>query len=59
VGQTVGFTDVLTVLKVPAGEDTVIAFATVTSGTSAIAGVFAEIDQNTRDGSTTGMSPEP
>lgn len=55
VGQTVGVSDVLTQLKVPAGEDTVIVFVTVTSGTSAIAGVFAQVDVVTRDGSTTDM----
>ena len=57
VGQTVGVSDVLAQLKVPAGEDTVLVYVTVTSGTSAIAGVFAEVDAVTRDGSTTDMSP--
>jgi hypothetical protein len=56
VGQTVGISDVLTSLKIPAGEDTVLVYVTVTSGTSAIAGVFAEVDQTTRDGTTTDMS---
>jgi hypothetical protein len=56
VGQTVGISDVLTSLKVPAGEDTVLVYVTVTSGTAAIAGVFAEVDQTTRDGTTTDMS---
>lgn len=56
VGQTVGISDVLTSLKVPAGEDTVLVYVTVTSGTAAIAGVFAEVDATTRDGTTTDMS---
>lgn len=57
VGQTVGVSDVLAQLKVPPGEDTVLVYVTVTSGTAAIAGVFAEVDATTRDGSTTDMSP--
>ena len=56
VGQTVGVSDVLAQLKVPAGEDTVLVYVTVTSGTAAIAGVFAEVDAATRDGSTTDMT---
>ena len=56
-GQTVGISDVLTQLKVPAGEDTVLVYVTVTAGTSAIAGVFAQVDVTTRDGSTTDMTP--
>ena len=56
VGQTVGISDVLTTLKVPAGEDTVLVYVSVTSGTSAIAGVFAQVDVTTRDGTTTDMS---
>jgi hypothetical protein len=55
-GQTVGVNDVLTRLQVPAGEDTVIVFVTVTSGTAAIAGVSAEVDATTRDGTTVDMS---
>ena len=56
VGQTVGVSDVLAQLKVPAGEDTVLVYVTVIQGTAAIAGVFAEVDATTRDGSTTDMS---
>ena len=56
VGQTVGVSDVLAQLKVPPGEDTVIVFVTVISGTSAIHGVFALVDVTTRDGSTTDMT---
>jgi len=57
VGQTVGVSDVLAQLKVPAGEDTILVYVTVIQGTSAIAAVFAEVDVTTRDGSTTEMSP--
>lgn len=56
VGQTVGISDVLHSLQVPAGEDTVIVYATVTSGTSAIAGISAQVDQTTRDGAVVDMS---
>ncbi|HKA35829.1 MAG TPA: hypothetical protein VKH43_03365 [Thermoanaerobaculia bacterium] len=55
-GQTVGISDVLASLKVPAGEDTVLVYVTVTSGTAAISGVFAQVDVTTRDGTTTDMS---
>jgi hypothetical protein len=51
LGQTVGVTDVLHTLAVPASEDTVLVFVTVTSGNAAIAGVQAQVDQTTRDGS--------
>ena len=57
VGQTVGVSDVLAQLRVPAGEDTVLVYVSVISGTSAIAGIFAQVDVATRDGSTTDMSP--
>lgn len=56
-GQTVGISDVLTTLKVPVGEDTVLVYVTVTNGTAAIWGVFAQVDVTTRDGSTTDMLP--
>ena len=56
-GQTVSLSDVLAALKVPAGEDTILVYVTVTSGTSAISGVFAQVDVTTRDGSTTYFSP--
>jgi hypothetical protein len=55
-GQTVGISDVVASLKIPAGEDTLLVYVTVTSGTSAIAGVFAQVDVTTRDGTTTDMS---
>jgi len=51
LGQTVGVNDVLHTLAVPASEDTVLVFITVTSGNAAIAGVQAQVDQTTRDGS--------
>lgn len=57
IGQTLGVSDVLHALHVPAGEDTVLVFASVVSGTSAIAGIFVQIDDVTKDGSTTDMSP--
>ena len=56
-GQTVGISDVLTALKIPVGEDTVLVYVTVTNGTAAIWGVFAQVDVTTRDGSTTDMLP--
>ena len=56
VGQTVGLSDVTAVLKIPPGEDTLLVYVTVTSGSSAIAGVFAQVDVTTRDGTTTDMS---
>ena len=56
VGQTVGISDVLASLKVPAGEDTVLVYVNVTSGTAAVSGVFAQVDVTTRDGTTTDMS---
>jgi hypothetical protein len=56
IGQTVGVNDVLNRMQVPVSEDTVIVFVTVTSGTAAIAGVSAEVDATTRDGSTVDMA---
>jgi hypothetical protein len=50
-GQTASVSDVLHALAVPAGEDTVLVTATVTSGDAAIAGAAVEIDQTTKDGS--------
>jgi hypothetical protein len=55
IGQTVGVTDVLHTLAVPAGEDTVLVYVTVTSGNAAIAGVQAQVDNTTRDGSVMDM----
>ena len=56
IGQTVGLSDVLHKLSVPAGEDTVLVYVTVTSGNAAIAGVQAEVDELTRDGSVVDMN---
>lgn len=56
IGQTVGVNDVLNRMQVPLSEDTVIVIVTVTSGTAAIAGVSAEVDATTRDGSTVDMA---
>jgi hypothetical protein len=55
LGQTVGVTDVLHTLAVPASEDTILVFITVTSGNAAIAGVQAQVDETTRDGSVMDM----
>jgi len=56
VGQTASISDVFHRLNVPAGEDEILVYATVTSGTSAIAGASVEIDQTTKDGSVQDMS---
>ncbi|HTD51548.1 MAG TPA: hypothetical protein VK780_00860, partial [Thermoanaerobaculia bacterium] len=56
IGLTVGVTDVIHTLAVPAGEDTVLVYVTVTSGNAAIAGVQAQVDETTRDGSVMDMS---
>jgi hypothetical protein len=55
-GQTASVSDVLHRLAVPAGESTVLVYATVTSGTSAIAGAAVEIDATTKDGSVMDMN---
>jgi hypothetical protein len=55
IGQTIGVNDLLNRMQVPPTEDTVIVFVTVTSGDAAIAGVSAEVDATTRDGSTVDM----
>jgi hypothetical protein len=55
LGQTVGVNDVLHMLAVPSTEDTVLVFVTVTSGNAAIAGVQAQVDETTRDGSVMDM----
>jgi hypothetical protein len=56
IGQTVGLTDVIHLLAVPAGEDTVLVLVTATSGNAAIAGVQAQVDESTRDGSVMDMN---
>jgi hypothetical protein len=55
IGQTIGVNDLLNRMQVPLTEDTIIVFVTVTSGDAAIAGVSAEVDATTRDGSTVDM----
>ena len=55
IGQTIGVNDLLSRMQVPVSEDMVIVFVTVTSGDAAIAGVSAEVDATTRDGSTVDM----
>jgi hypothetical protein len=58
IGQTVGVNDVLhnPFLAIPATEDTILVFVTVTSGNAAIAGIQAQVDQTTRDGSVMDMN---
>lgn len=56
VGQTVSVSDVLHSLNVPPGEETILVNATVTSGTSAIAGAAVEVDQTTKNASVVDMS---
>jgi hypothetical protein len=56
IGQTVGVNDVLHALAVPSTEDTILVFVTVTSGNAAIAGIQAQVDQTTRDGSVMDMN---
>ena len=56
IGQTVTVSDLLNRMAVPLSEDTVIVFVTVTGGTASIAGVSAEVDATTRDGSTVDMA---
>ena len=55
LGQTVGVSDVFARLAIPSTEETVLVYVTVTSGNAAIAGVQAQVDQTTRDGSTMDM----
>ncbi len=55
-GQVATISDVLHQLAAPAGEDTILVYATATSGTAAIAGVAVEIDNTTRDGSVVDMN---
>jgi hypothetical protein len=56
-GQTAGVGSVLNALQVPAGsDDTILVYATVTSGNAAIQGVVSQVDAVTRDGSAFDMS---
>lgn len=54
--QTVVVSDVLHTLGVPAGEDTVIVIARITTGTSSIEGLAVQLDSDTHDGSSTPMA---
>jgi len=54
-GQTVAFGPVLSALEVPASEDTVIVYVTVTSGNAAIQGLAVQIDNGTHDSSSVDM----
>ena len=55
-GQTFSISDVLHRVAAPPGEDTILVYATATSGTAAIAGVAVEIDDTTKDGSVVEMN---
>lgn len=55
-GQTASVSDVLHRVAAPADEDTVLVYATATTGTAAIAGVAVEIDDTTKDGSVVDMN---
>jgi hypothetical protein len=55
-GQTTSISDVLHRVAAPAGEDTILVYATATTGTAAIAGVAVEIDDTTKDGSVVDMN---
>jgi hypothetical protein len=55
-GQTVSISDVLRKVAAPPGEDTVLVYATATSGSATIAGVAVEIDDTTKDGSVVEMN---
>jgi hypothetical protein len=55
-GQTVSISDVLRRVAAPPGEDTVLVYATATTGSAAIAGVAVEIDDTTKDGSVVEMN---
>lgn len=55
-GQTASVGSVLQALQVPAGEESVLVTARVTSGNAAIQGIVSQIDATTRDGSVFEMS---
>lgn len=55
-GNTVTVSSALEALKVPAGTDTVLITARVTSGGGAIQGIVSQVDAITRDGSVFEMS---
>jgi len=51
-GETVVLGNVLTALGVPATEDTILVYVTVTSGTATIEGLAVEVDNGTHDSSS-------
>ena len=55
-GQTASVGLVLQALGVPAGENTILIYATVISGNSAIEGLISQVDAVTKDGSAFEMS---
>lgn len=55
-GQTATAGNILQTLGVPPTEDTVLIYATVTSGSAAIAGLVSQVDATTKDGSAFEMS---
>jgi hypothetical protein len=55
-GQTASVNSVLQALGVPSGENTILIYATVVSGTSAIEGLVSQVDAVTKDGSAFEMS---
>jgi hypothetical protein len=55
-GQTATVGNILQALSVPATEDTLLIYATVTSGNAAIAGLVSQVDATTKDGSAFEMS---
>jgi hypothetical protein len=55
-GQTASVSGALQALGVPSGENTILIYATVVSGTSAIEGLVSQVDAVTKDGSAFEMS---
>jgi hypothetical protein len=55
-GNTALVGSLLQALQVPAGDDTILVYARVTSGSAAIHGIVSQVDATTRDGSVFEMS---
>jgi hypothetical protein len=55
-GHTALFGSALAALQVPAGEESILLFARVTSGNGAIQGIVSQVDDVTKDGSVFEMS---
>jgi hypothetical protein len=55
-GQTASVNQVLNALQVPPGTDTILVYATVTSGNAAIQGLVSQVDNITKDGSAFEMT---